>query len=190
MCSLHRSIADMLARYCPRDETEAADVVRVRALVEGTDDPWLRSIPLHVTASALIVDPDSGRVLLRWHQRQQAWLQVGGHADPGESDPLAIALREAVEETGLTDLVPWPDAELRHVVIVPVPASSREPAHEHADVRFVVATRTPGAARAESPDAPVRWLSPREAREITSQANLQETLSRAEPLLSAPPPIW
>ena len=38
------------------------------------------------------------------------WLQVGGHGDPGETDPLAIALREAREETGLTDLVPWPDA--------------------------------------------------------------------------------
>ena len=100
----------MLARYRPQDETEAADVARVRALVEAADDPWLRSLPLHVTASALIVDHGSGRVLLRWHERQQAWLHVGGHGDPGESDPLAIALREAAEETGLTDLVPCPDA--------------------------------------------------------------------------------
>jgi 8-oxo-dGTP pyrophosphatase MutT (NUDIX family) len=133
------------------------------------------------------VHPDSGRVLLRWHQRQHAWLQVGGHADPGETDPLAIALREAEEETGLTDLVPWPDAQLRHVVIVPVPASGREPAHEHADLRFVLATRTPDAARAETPDAPLRWLSPREAREISAEANLQETVSRAEWLLAGHP---
>jgi len=126
------------------------------------------------------VHPGSGRVLLRWHRRQQAWLQVGGHADPGESDPLAIALREAGEETGLSDLVPWPDAQIRHVVIVGVPASSREPAHEHADVRFVLATGTPDAARPESPGAPLRWLSPREAREATSEANLRETLSRVQ----------
>jgi 8-oxo-dGTP pyrophosphatase MutT (NUDIX family) len=177
----------MLGRYRPQDQTEAADVERVRALAESADDPWLRSIPLHVTASALIVHPGSGRVLLRWHQRQHGWLQVGGHADPGETDPLAIALREAGEETGLTDLEPWPDAQLRHVVIVPVPASGREPAHQHADLRFVLATRTPDAARAESPDAPVRWLSPREAREISSEANLQETVSRAERLLAGHP---
>lgn len=176
----------MLARYRPQGETEAADAARVRALVQDADDPWLRSTPLHVTASAVIVDAGSGRVLLRWHQRQQGWLQVGGHADPGESEPLAVALREAREETGLTDLVPWPDAQIRHVVIVPVPASSREPAHEHADVRFVLATRTPGAARAESPDAPLRWLSPREAHEVTSEANLRETLSRVERLLADP----
>lgn len=159
-------------------------MARVRALVATEDNPWLRSIPLHLTASALIVHPDSGRMLLRWHQRQQGWLQVGGHADPGESDPLAIALREAGEETGLTDLVPWPNADIRHVVIVGVPAASDEPAHEHADLRFVLATRTPDAARAENPDAPLRWLSPLEAHQATSEANLRQTLLRAERLLS------
>jgi 8-oxo-dGTP pyrophosphatase MutT (NUDIX family) len=180
-------LSTLLGRYRPKDPAEAADVSRVRALAESADDPWLRTIPLHVTASALIVHPESGRVLLRWHQRQHAWLQVGGHADPGETDPLAIALREAEEETGLADLVPWPDAQLRHVVIVPVPFSAREPAHQHADLRFVLATRTPGAARAETPDAPLRWLSPREAREISSEANLRETVSRAERLLASAP---
>jgi 8-oxo-dGTP pyrophosphatase MutT (NUDIX family) len=173
----------MLDRYRPQGEAEAADVERVRALAAAVDDPWLRSIPLHVTASAVIVHPDSGRVLLRWHQRHQAWLQVGGHGDPGETEPLAIALREAREESGLTDLEPWPDAELRQVAIVSVPANSREPAHEHADVRFVLATRAPEAARAESPDTPLRWLPAREAAEATSEANFRDMLSRVARLL-------
>jgi 8-oxo-dGTP pyrophosphatase MutT (NUDIX family) len=184
MRPLPPSLPDLLGRYRPQDEAEVSDVERVRALVRDADDPWLRTIPLHITASALIVCPDNGRVLLRWHQRQQAWLQVGGHADPGESDPLAIALREAGEESGLTDLVAWPDAQIRHIVIVPVPAGSGEPAHEHADVRFVLATRTPDAARPEKADAPLRWLSPAEAREATLQANLLQTVLRAERLLA------
>lgn len=180
MGSLGRPLLDLLDRYRPGSEAEDADVEAVRALARTADDPWLRTTPLHVTASALIVHPVSGRVLLRWHQRQQAWLQVGGHADPGESDPLAIALREAGEETGLTDLLPWPDGQIRHVVIVGVPASSREPAHEHADVRFAFATGTPDAVRAENPDAPLRWLSPREAHVLTSEPNLRETIDRVE----------
>jgi 8-oxo-dGTP pyrophosphatase MutT (NUDIX family) len=182
MPSPHSPLLDLLARYVPDGQAEAADTERVRALAQEAPDPWLRSTPLHVTASALIVHPASGRVLLRWHQRQQAWLQVGGHGDPGESDPVAIALREAGEETGLTDLVPWPDASLRHLVIVGVPASSAEPAHEHADLRFVLATGDPGAARPENPGAPVRWLSPQEARAATAQDNLRETLTRLERL--------
>jgi len=177
-------LLSLLGRYRPLGETEAADVERVRALAETAADPFLRTTPLHVTGSALIVHPASERVLLRWHQRQQAWLQVGGHGDPGESDPLTIALREAAEETGLTDLEPWPDAQLRHVVIVGVPASSTEPAHHHADLRFMLATHAPEAARPENPDAPLRWLSPEHAGQVTSQDNLRETLSRAQRLLA------
>ena len=183
MCPAPDALLSLLGQYRPQGETEAADVEQVRALAETADDPFLRSMPLHVTGSALIVHPASGRVLLRWHQRQQAWLQVGGHGDPGEGDPLAIALREAAEETGLADLEPWPDAQLRHVVIVPVPASSAEPAHHHADLRFVLATHDPEAARPENPDAPLRWLTPDEAHAATSQANLRETLSRAQRLM-------
>jgi 8-oxo-dGTP pyrophosphatase MutT (NUDIX family) len=177
------SIQDLLKTYHPEGAAETADVARVRALIEHSPDPYPRSLPLHVTGSALIVHPDSGRVLLRWHQRQQAWLQVGGHGDPGEEDPLGIARREAAEETGLTDLVPWPDPQLRHVVIVGVPAAGADPAHEHADVRFFLATRTPDAIVPERPDAPLRWLTLPEAYELTSEANLRETLNRVGRLL-------
>ena len=172
----------LLDHYRPDGAPETTDVERVRILAKTTADPWRRDLPLHVTASALIVHPPTARMLLRWHQRQQAWLQVGGHGDPGESDPLAIALREAAEETGLSDLVPWPDAELRHVVIVDVPAGKGEPSHEHADLRYFMATQTPEAARAENEDARLRWLSLAEARTVTSEENLRETLSRLERL--------
>jgi len=174
----------LLDQYQPVGEAETADLRRARALAQTVGDPWRRELPLHVTASALIVHPETGRVLLRWHQRQQAWLQVGGHGDPGESDPLAIALREAAEETGLTDLVPWPDAQLRQLVIVGVPAGNGEPPHEHADLRYFMATRTPEAARAENDDAPLRWLSLAEAYEATSEANLREAIARLEWLLA------
>jgi 8-oxo-dGTP pyrophosphatase MutT (NUDIX family) len=172
------TVLEALADYSPSGDDEAADVARVRSLVSSGVDPFSRSAPLHITGSALVVHPPSGRVLLRWHQRQQAWLQVGGHGDPGETDPLEIALREGAEETGLTDLVPWPDAGLRHVVIVAVPANEKEPAHEHADLRFVLATQRPQDARPEKPGAPLRWLTAAEALEATSEDNLRDMLRR------------
>jgi len=181
--SLRQPVADVLARFHPSGSAERADVARVHELLRASDDPWSRKTPLHITSSAVVVHPPTRRILLRWHPRQKAWLQLGGHADPGESEPIDIALREGREETGLPDLVPWPDASLLHVVIVPVPAHGDEPAHEHADLRFVLATSEPEAARAERPDAPVRWLSVPEALELTSEANLQITLSRVANLL-------
>jgi uncharacterized protein (TIGR03083 family) len=177
----------LLAGYRPQGPAEARDLTRLRDLAGGDGSPWQRTRPLHTTASALVVHPPSGRVLLRWHQRQQAWLQVGGHGDPGEADPLAIALREATEETGLTDLAPWPDAYLRHAVIVDVPPGKGEPAHQHGDLRFVLATDHPDEATAESRNAPLRWLSVAEAEAEAGQDNLRETLRRVGPLLAAGP---
>ncbi len=177
-------LTTLLADYQSEGVAEQADLDRLRALVKTAERPWRRDIPLHVTASALITHPATSRVLLRWHQRQQAWLQVGGHGDPGESDPLAIAEREGTEETGLTDLVPWPDARLRHLAIVSVPEGNGEPAHEHADLRFFMATRTPDAIRPENENAPLRWLSIAEARELITEANLLQTLDRVARLLA------
>jgi 8-oxo-dGTP pyrophosphatase MutT (NUDIX family) len=174
----------LLERYRPQDDAETADVRRLRALLGTAGDPYQRDLPLHVTASALIAHPPTGRVLLRWHQRAQAWLQVGGHGDPGETDPLAIAAREAEEETGLTDLAPWPDAAIRQVAIVRVSPGRGEPAHEHADVRFFMATAAPEAARPENPDAPLRWLTLPEARAATSEPNLRHALTQMASLLA------
>jgi 8-oxo-dGTP pyrophosphatase MutT (NUDIX family) len=185
MAMTGHTITDALTRYTPATAVEQADTERVRDLIEA-GDPWRRSSVLHITASALIVHPDTGRVLLRWHQRHRSWLLVGGHADKDEHDPLAIVLREGREETGLLDLVPWPDTALRHLVIVPVPANSLEGAHEHADMRFVLATGTPESARPENPAAPLRWLSPDQAQRLVSEANVRETLSRVRPLLEPP----
>ena len=175
---------DWLNGYQAQGETETADVERMRRLEQCEPDPWLRSLPLHFTASALVVHPDSRRVLLRWHQRQRTWLQVGGHGDPGESDPLRIALREAREETGLPDLVPWPDAAIQHAVVCSVAPGNGEPAHEHADIRYFLATAAPSVARPESPDAPLRWLTVSEARDLVGTNNLARTLNRLESLLA------
>jgi hypothetical protein len=64
------------------------------------------------------------------------------------------------------------------VVIVSVPEGRGEPAHEHADLRFFLATGTPEAVVPENPDAPLRWLTPAQAHDLTAEPNLRETLAR------------
>jgi 8-oxo-dGTP pyrophosphatase MutT (NUDIX family) len=189
----------LLTGYQAVGETESADVERMRHLAATAPDPWARSqLPLHFTASALVLHPASRRVLLRWHVRQDRWLGVGGHGDPGESDPLQIALREAREESGLTDLVPWPpssmggsrppsppDGALRHAVVCYVRPSAAEPAHEHADLRYLLATSHPDAIAAEDEHSPLRWVTFPQARALFGADNLSTTLDRAERLLDA-----
>jgi 8-oxo-dGTP pyrophosphatase MutT (NUDIX family) len=176
------ALAGYLDRFRPRTARERADVDAIRALGRGAG-PWQRDTPLHVTASALILHPPTRRVLLRWHERQHAWLQVGGHADPGELDPLVVARREGAEETGLNDLDAWPSADIQHIVVVDVPAHSREPAHRHADVRFFLCTAQPERARPESEGALLQWLDPADAAALTTEDNVKETIARAVVLL-------
>ncbi|MGH3253359.1 MAG: NUDIX hydrolase [Trebonia sp.] len=178
-------LSGLLSGYQATGETEAADVERMTRLAAAAPNPWSRSLPLHFTASALVVHPRSRRVLLRWHSKHDRWLQVGGHGDPGESDPLEVALREAAEETGLTDLVPWPDASLRHAVVCHVRPSVTEPEHEHADLRYILATGNPDAVVPENEHSPLRWLTLGEARGLVGDNNLRHTLDRADALFAA-----
>jgi 8-oxo-dGTP pyrophosphatase MutT (NUDIX family) len=169
---------------------EAREVALVRSLVVG-DDPWSRSAPVHVTGSAVVLHPPTRRVLLRWHERMGSWLHVGGHVDPGETSPRDAARREAREETGLTDLVPWPDPgapAIVHVAVVPVPGAKGEPAHHHADVRYVLATARPDAAVPERPSAPLRWVDLAEADTLVGRDNLRITLARVAALLDGDGP--
>jgi 8-oxo-dGTP pyrophosphatase MutT (NUDIX family) len=159
-----------------------ADELVALAIAADADGAWDRSSPLHLTASAIVVHPPTARVLLRWHRRQQGWMQVGGHGDPGEDDPLAIALREGAEETGLPDLRPFPDAaapRMLHAVVVPVAGNDREPAHQHGDLRYLLATDVPDAIEPEDDGAPLRWLTIDEALALTAEENVRETLRRA-----------
>jgi 8-oxo-dGTP pyrophosphatase MutT (NUDIX family) len=174
----------LLTSYQATDETEAADLTRLTRLAASARDPWSRSLPLHFTASALVVHPATSRVLLRWHVKSGLWLQVGGHADPGESDPLRIALREATEETGLSDLAPWPDGSLRHLAVCHVRASAGEPEHEHADLRYILATGSPDAISPENEQSPLRWLTVDAARELVGGNNLRRTLDRVGDLFA------
>jgi 8-oxo-dGTP pyrophosphatase MutT (NUDIX family) len=150
------------------------------------EDPWSRSSQRHVTGSALVVHPPTRRVLLRWHPRYGFWNHVGGHADDGEEDPLVTALREAVEETGLRDVHVWPagtDDEPVVTSTVPVPASEAkgEPAHEHIDVCWLLATDDPDATVEEEATATLRWLSVAEARELVdANDHVQDLLDAYE----------
>jgi 8-oxo-dGTP pyrophosphatase MutT (NUDIX family) len=63
-------------------------------------------------------------------------LQPGGHAD-GESDIIAVCLREAREESGLAEIEPVSDA-LFDIDIHLIPARGDEPEHYHYDCRFLL----------------------------------------------------
>ena len=125
-----------LADYASRWPEEAGTVGRFVDLLDDPEDPFLRErLAGHFTASAWLVDRSGTRVLLTHHRKLDRWLQLGGHAD-GVREFAKVALTEAEEESGLTDLTV--DAGIFDLDAHDIPEHKGVPAHVHYDVRFVV----------------------------------------------------
>lgn len=137
---MHREeLLGRLRRYKTPFMEEAGYVHRSIAFVEQHDNCFYRELwPAHVTGSSWVVNPGCTHVLMLHHKKHDQWFQPGGHAD-GQSDVLAVALRETQEETGLSaDSIRLLSDELFDVDIHAIPAIGNDPPHEHIDLRFLV----------------------------------------------------
>jgi 8-oxo-dGTP pyrophosphatase MutT (NUDIX family) len=110
-------------------------VRRTIEFIEAHHDCCERSLEVgHLTGSAWIVDESRSHVLMTHHRKLNRWLQLGGHAD-GDFDLLAVALREANEESGVTGFRVL-SAKPFDVDVHLIPARGEESAHYHYDVCF------------------------------------------------------
>lgn len=136
---MHRTpVLQLLRAHADRtsDAHEAAMTALTLAFVAAEPDCLLRTCaPGHLTGSAWIVSLDRRRVLLTHHRKLDKWLQLGGHAD-GDGDLLAVAQREAGEESGLSAVravMPEIFDLDRHWI----PPRRTDPGHYHYDLRFL-----------------------------------------------------
>ena len=95
-----------IQNYIPSNAQEAADQALMLKLLAGEEDLSLRSsLQAHFTASAWVVSPDRKQVLMAYHNLYNSWAWLGGHAD-GNWDLVAVAEKEAGEESGITGIRP------------------------------------------------------------------------------------
>ncbi len=98
-----------ISAYVPYNAQEAADKENILAFLAENEDAFLRSNEMaHMTASAWVVNREKTKVLMVYHKIYDSWSWTGGHAD-GETDLLAVALREVREETGVKTVFPLSD---------------------------------------------------------------------------------
>ena len=87
---------------CPQEGVDKENMLRSISLFQ--DSILTRDCTLaHMTASSMIFNKNRDKVLMVFHNIYQSWSWTGGHAD-GESDLCKVAMKEAKEETGLSDL--------------------------------------------------------------------------------------
>lgn len=136
---MHReSLLKNLVAYTPSSMEEEEIVQKFTQFVKSTPDCFERSHAAgHVTGSAFVLSPDYSCVLFSLHAKLQRWFQLGGHADgcPCAHD---VAHREALEESGIDSLIPYPQPPIPiDFDIHEIPANKKEGAHLHYDVRYV-----------------------------------------------------
>jgi 8-oxo-dGTP pyrophosphatase MutT (NUDIX family) len=157
----------------PLEPFEAAMTAETILFVEAHADCLRRTCaPGHLTGSAWILSPDRARTLLTHHRKLDKWLQLGGHAD-GDPDLLAVALREAREESGLTRLRVVSPAIFdldRHWI----PARKTESGHWHYDLRFVIEAEPAESLVVTNESKDLTWV---EVGRVTS-LNPEESMAR------------
>lgn len=153
--SLRDSVIATLRNWQPPDFAQDTLREAVLAFVVARPDACRRECePGHITASTLLLDDAGTHALLTLHPRLGRWVQLGGHCEDADTDIVAAARREAVEESGVADLSVQPELAAIHVHAV---TCSLGVPTRHLDLQFVA--RAPADARIEVSDESLdlRW---------------------------------
>ena len=156
-------IIEDIKEYAPCCEQEARDKAVILDFLEKNPDAFFRSnLIAHMTASAWIVNAERTKVLMVYHRIYDSWSWTGGHAD-GDEDLLAVALREAREETGLKKVQPV-SGKICSLEVLTVDGHEKHgayvPSHLHLNVTYLLeADESEELHVCEEENSGVRWFT-------------------------------
>lgn len=150
-------LVQQLECYCPSDHQEQDFKAQMLEFIADNPDCFERSLAIgHITASSWIVNKDHSHALLMHHAKLQQWFQLGGHCD-GNPNVLDVAIKEAQEESGIMAIEPLSES-IFDIDIHLIPANSKEEAHYHYDVRFLLQVVSDEQVIKNNESKELRWI--------------------------------
>ncbi|MES2253151.1 MAG: NUDIX hydrolase [Pseudomonadota bacterium] len=139
--------------------------------IEKNSDCFERSLEIgHLTGSSWLLNKDESNVLLMHHRKLDKWLQLGGHAD-GDSDILAVSIKEAQEESGITAIEPVVN-RIFDIDIHKIPAYGDVKEHFHYDVRFLLKVVSDEEVTINSESNELRWIGKNRKELLSSEPSV------------------
>ncbi len=166
-----------ISAHQPFDAVESVHQQAIFSFIQAHQDFYARTLTVgHVTASAWIINPEYTHALLLHHKKLDRWLQPGGHI---ESDPdvLTAALREAREETGITQLKMVNEA-IFDIDIHTIPENKKESKHQHYDIRYLFEADLNAMPVISEESNDVRWFMLEEIASSNNEASIQRMISK------------
>jgi 8-oxo-dGTP pyrophosphatase MutT (NUDIX family) len=176
----HDALATLRGWSAPSADQEALRARYVAHLESHADGLERSCFPDHITAGTLVLSADGSEVLLNLHKKAQRWFAFGGHCEPGDTTLAGVALREALEESGLSHVRLHPEPV--HLDLHAVGFCDPRGTVHHLDVRYA-ATAPAGVRHAVSEESlDVRWW-PADGLPDGVEDEMVELVSRARALL-------
>lgn len=164
------NLKEQIEKYIPFDEQEQRDKEQYLKFIDSFNDVLTRdNVFGHFSASSFVVNKEKTKMLVVYHIINDGWMYPGGHAD-GESDLLAVAVREVEEETGLKAIVL--DESIYSIQSAPVKGHIKRgkyvSAHLHLDILYLMEAddKMPLIYRDDESKG-VKWVSFDEATDET-----------------------
>ena len=149
-------LLNLLEHYSPSSSEEVFKCDMI-AFAQKHENCFERSLEIgHFTASAWLVNNDNSKALLMHHTKLNRWFQLGGHCD-GDADVLAVAIKEAQEESGIEHIQAM-SASIFDIDIHLIPANKKEKEHYHYDVRFLLQVTGDDTIIQNRESKELRWI--------------------------------
>ncbi|TLS39500.1 NUDIX hydrolase [Streptomyces montanus] len=158
--SLHDDTVLVLKSYEGQEELLQTYLDHLQAHPDGM---WKACEAGHITASALVIDPERERLLLTLHRKIRMWLQMGGHCEPEDETLAAAALREATEESGIQGLTLLPGGPVRldrHLT----------PCAWHLDVQYAALAPAGAVEEISDESLDLRWFAYDEVADVADDS--------------------
>lgn len=133
---------EAITTYQPINEQEANDQKIILTYIHAFHDNVLTRANeiAHITSSALILNKALNQTLMIHHNIYQTWAWTGGHAD-GDEDLFEVAVKEALEETGLKS-IEMLSKDIASIDVIPVYGHVKRgkyvSSHLHLNIAYVL----------------------------------------------------